>query len=65
MARKKNRKNSLGKISPLSIWQFIWHEICYSLPFWQFSGKICHFGSSPSLVGVLVKLACLDGLPPF
>ena len=42
---------------------FVWHDICYAnlaeslardllwLPFWQFAGAVCHFGSTPSLVG--------------
>jgi len=45
IARKKNKKNFLRKISPMPIWQLVWHKICYSLPFWQFLPASCHFGS--------------------
>jgi hypothetical protein len=43
---------------------FFWHDICYAnlaeslaqdllwLPFWQAGRPICHFGSSPSWVGL-------------
>jgi hypothetical protein len=47
-ARKKKRKNSLRKISPVSIWQLVWHEIC----------SACHFGSFCPISAILaVSLA--------
>jgi hypothetical protein len=42
-ARKKKRKNSLRKISPASIWQLVWHEIC----------SACHFGSFCPISAIL------------